>query len=316
MKFTSKFLQAALPIVPTISMMKYSLEKLKEPVADGPVKWKELWRNPEYRGFCERVSPILDKIRGTNPSLSTEMIETALKGLSDPEYSVSYTKWKDRSVSYREVEETVMQINKGAQATEIINNHPHIRQWLAMIAQGSASSSHPVTSETVGWLRVDEVNQDYLLVDEIQSDLISAIAQAKNIVESQTFQELEERYANNPKLLGMIRTRMGQGGWRAMKQMLLGSGLTGPALEVVRVQLTQIFKDWAEVGLATLLKIAKEQGIKWVLINTEEVFKRRDPNFGSEKYKVYYQNLVQKQGFKLMEIDTPMISGKFWGRKP
>jgi len=319
-RFKSQLLvEAAIGITKPISMLKGTLHDIEAYFIRNnvtEVAWKTLFQNPQYKGVCQRGKPLLDKIRGRNPLLTLDMVKDAIHQIEDPEYSMSYTTWHDPSVSYRQVEERVLQINKGAKATEIISANPGLRNWFKTIQSGSMNSGHPISMETVGWLRVDEVNSDYLLVDEIQSDLVSAIVQAKNIVEAQSFEELLERYADNPKLTALFTERMGRAGFSGMRQHFLSQGLDSPTLEGVRVKLTSLFKDWAEVGLTTLLKLAREEGIGMVLINVEQVFKDRDPNFSSEKYDVYYGTLAQRHGFKPVEIDTPEISGKFLGRKP
>ena len=319
-RFKSQFLvEAAIGITQPISMLKgahHDIESyfLQNDITE--VAWKALFQNPQYKGVCQRSKAVLDPLRGRNPLLTLNMVKEAIREVEDPEYSMSYTTWHDPSVSYREVEERVLQLNKGAKATDIIDQNPGLRNWFRTIQSGSMNSGHPISMETVGWLRVDEVNKDYLLIDEIQSDLVSAIVQAKNIVESETFEELLERYADNPKLSRLFAERMGRAGFVGMRQHFLSQGLDSPTLEGVRIKLTSLFRDWAEVGLSTLLKLAREEGIGMVLINVEQVFKDRDPNFSSEKYDVYYGNLAQKQGFKPVEINTPEISGKFLGRKP
>ena len=83
----------------------------------------------------------------------------------------------------------MLRINQGASAKEVLAQDPVIEQYVSMVGQSSQWSKHPVAVDTVGWLRVDFVNDEWLLVDEVQSDLVNSITQAKAIVTSETFEE-------------------------------------------------------------------------------------------------------------------------------
>ena len=255
------------------------------------------------------------------------MIDQAIEKVQDPEYNMSYGKWDTSvneiamDVSYRRVEERVLQINQTGRLKQEIAADRMLAKWFSMAARAASGSDHPVSNDTVGWLRIDEVNQDYLLIDEIQSDVVNAISQAKLYVDTQSWEAFQEEVGPNPTFWAAFRKRIGPpaqwpGYWNSMHTQLPQMGFTSQELERIRVTLNQKFKDWAEVGLSTLIKLAREEGIGMVLINIEDVYKQRDPNFGSEKYIRYYQNLAEKHGFEKVTINTPEISGTFWGRKP
>lgn len=327
-RFRSFLLVADLGVTNPISVVEHSLLELRDYMDSQGAEelpWKEMMRNPDLKGVCHRTSKILDPIRGTNPKLTIGMIDKALTELEKPSYSMSYGEWnrdiypEALEVSYRNVEEKVMRINQAGKLQKEIEADPILRRWVSLAESGSQSSGHSTERGTVGWLRIDEVNKDFLLVDEIQSDIVNSLFQVKYYVESENFEEFKERIGDNPKFWSRWRQFTGgnnEPAFRQMKQMFQGQGFNSEIIDHIKKVLNNKFRDWAEVGMATLLKLAKEEGIGMVLINTEEVYKQRDPNFGSEKYMKFYKTIADKMGFKPVTINTPEISGTFLGRKP
>ena len=57
-----------------------------------------------------------------------------------------------------------------------------LKRFINLINQASAYDGHPVSSETIGWFRIDHISQKYLLIDEIQSDVFTAIGKTKDIL--------------------------------------------------------------------------------------------------------------------------------------
>lgn len=340
-KFASKLLYSALGTREPLSLMHKSLLDLKryfEEHGVSEVNWKDLFRDPEWNGLCQRTKVLLDPIRGTSAKLRPEHIDKAIERLmvkknpetgkeepNKPPYSMSYGPWNTNiypealDVSYRHVEERVMRINRAAELTKDIERDPLLKQWVQLAEMTSRASGHSTETGTVGWIRIDEINDKYLLVDEIQSDIVNAIHQAKLYLESDSFQDFQQRVGDNPVFWNRWRQMIGNGGEsfiRGMKRQLQGLGFTPESLEEVKRKLNTKFREWAEVGMATLLELAREEGIGMVLINVEQVYTERDPNFGTEKYMKMYKTVADKLGFKPVTINTPEISGNFLGRKP
>ena len=85
--------------------------------------------------------------------------------------------------------------------------------------------------------------------------------------------------------------------------------------EEIKGKLVQLFEDWSEYALATILEIARSHGIKYVAINSSDSIATRDPSVDPQKIKMYYDHLAKSLGFKKEKVDTGQISGIFWVRK-
>ena len=207
-----------------------------------------------------------------------------------------------------------MQLNRGAETNEIIKNSESLYQFLDLVGQSSAPSGHPAKRDTVGWLRVDFVNEDYLFVDEIQSDLVNAVSQAQAYLRAPNFRSWYE--AQNEGVRAKVDAIEGAeqrfGGARRHMQMM---GWTNEGLDEIKTKLVELFEDWSEYALATLLEIARSHNIQNVAINSSDSIAQRDPSVDSQKVKMYYDNLAKAFGFKKQQINMGEINGNFWVRK-
>ena len=64
-------------------------------------------------------------------------------------------------------------------------------------------------------------------------------------------------------------------------------------MEDIRRKLTELFKDWSEYAMSSLLEIARRNGIKYVAIHTAESIAARDPSVEADKIKLYYDTLAE-----------------------
>ncbi len=338
-----------------ISNMKIALNKIKKYFIDNDIteiNWRQLsTQNPETQSMCASVKPILDKVRHGNPNLTLDTINKAIEQYTKEysDYTMSYGIWDENEgknphamdVSYRKIAERVLRINQAGSLKAEIEKDTIVRNWFQNSYMSSKLSGHPVEQDTVGWLRIDEINKDYLLIDEIQGDVINAIFQAKTYVDPEidTWEKFKAAIGDNPqyweafKDMGFAElakhnphfrhvtkhTDLDEAGpalWSGQREGMARAGLNLTSLEHIKKVLSHKFREWVEVGLNTLLHLAKEEGIGMVLLNTEEVFKERDSSFTSKKYFMYYEKLAKKYGFEEVTINTPEISGTFLGRKP
>lgn len=275
------------------------------------IKWSEFQK--KFQRIANKFPALWLKLRDSSGVIFLSALENT--SIAAPDYTLSETKYRSPENSFRDAEQMVLQINRGANAEGVITLDPMMVEWLDMVSQSSRHSGHPAGENTVGWLRLDVVNEDLILIDEIQSDLINAVGQAKLIIANENYQGFLDAYTHNPSILEKIKeSGLDPRNYPHFRNQFLGKGFTVEGLDAIKGQLITLFEDWAEVGIATVLKYARRKGIKKVLIHSEDTLMQRDPDLSREKAKMIYTNLAKGFGFKEENIDTPEISGKFLSR--
>lgn len=275
------------------------------------IKWSEFQK--KFQRIANKFPNLWLKLRDSSGVIYLTSLENT--HVETPDYGVSDTKYHEPENQFRDAEQMVLQINRGAGAEAFISQYPILQEYLQMVAQGSSHSGHPATPNTVGWLRLDTVNEDYILIDEIQSDLINGIGQAKLIVANPTYEGFLDAYTHNPHILEKLQqSGLATYNYPGFRNSFIQKGFTLENLDEIKAQLTELFKDWAEVGIATVLRYARKKGIKKVLIHSEETLMQRDPDLSKEKAKMMYTNLAKGFGFKEEVIETEEINGKFLAR--
>lgn len=277
------------------------------------ISWKEFQQ--KFQQVAKQYPELLTKIRKNQPTITQQDLKQWLDSQTrSDKYPVTYQKYKNDKESYRKVEQLVMQLNRGAEAQGIIELDSVMKHFIDFIGQSAAGpSGHPVRVDTVGWIRLDFVNQEYLLVDEVQSDLVNGVSTAQAYLQAPSFQvwydsqtegvkrKIEE--ANYTQNFTITKRNMQQMGW------------TVESLSAIKTKLIELFKDWSEHALSTILEIAREQGIAKVAIHSAEGIAQRDPSVDATKIIIYYDNLAKSFGFKKEQVNTPELSGTFWVRK-
>jgi hypothetical protein len=273
--------------------------------------WKDFQKH--FQAYANRYPQLFTDIRGNRPRISRHDLENFLNEYQgESNYGVSTTTYQDAETSFRDVEQLVLQLNQGADAAHIIGEDPVLTDYLDMLSKASQQSGHPMNANTVGWLRVDFINEEWLLIDEVQSDLVNSVVQAKNIVSIPTYEEFIESYQNE-HIRQQIVQRVPPHFYPMMRQEFMRRGYTLEKLEEIKAQLTTLFKDWAEHALATVIEIARRHEIKNVAIHSVDSIAQRDPSVDALKVKMYYDNLAKSFGFT--KQDVPELNGKFWVRK-
>ena len=105
-----------------------------------------------------------------NKAVAVHELEALRFGPS--KYSVSFTTWAGVQTIFRKTQ-IVFQINSSALSVATDAGHPSTFRLRRALRQLAEDSSHPVTTETVGWLRVhvDDFNR-ICFIDEVQSDVV------------------------------------------------------------------------------------------------------------------------------------------------
>jgi hypothetical protein len=277
------------------------------------LSWREFQQ--KFQQAVKQYPQLFTEIRHNKPTVQQSDLKSWVdKQQSRGNYNITYDKYHSPEHSYRDVEQLVMQLNRGADANKILEEDSPLGQFIDMVGQASGPSGHPAKRDTVGWLRVDFVDEDYLFVDEIQSDLVNGVSQAQAFLKHPNYQAWYE--AQNAGVRTQIDAipdaRQRFNGAKGQFQMM---GYTIESLEEIKGKLVQLFEDWSEYALATILEIARSHGIKYVAINSSDSIATRDPSVDPQKIKMYYDNLAKSFGFKKEKVDTGQISGIFWVRK-
>ena len=273
------------------------------------------WRNfqKQFQQIGQKYTSLITTIRKNSPDIKLADLNDWLKNYKNPDkYNVSYGSYNDPETSYRKVKQVVMHINQSANATNIIKKDRHLYKYLEMVATSSAQSGHPVGKNTVGWIRIDEINKDWILIDEVQSDLINSVMQAKSILLSDSYED----FANSLPEKGreMLYDKVSPEQFNMAKMMIPMQGYTIEKLDEIKKQLSSLFKDWAEEALSSVIEVARQNNIKNIALHTAESIGVRDPLVSTEtnKIKMFYDNLARSFGFAQEKVNHPNFSGTFW----
>jgi hypothetical protein len=161
------------------------------------------------------------------------------------------------------------------------------------------------------------VDENWLLVDEVQSDLINGVVQAKNMLASPTFEDMLDTFGPNVRDSARLLAEekgMNEDTFQQMKRELLRRGYTPEVLDGIKEKLADLFEDWAEYGLASLIEIARTHGIKNIAIHSAETIAQRDQTVEADKISMYYDQLAHSFGFRQKQLEFGDLSGNFWVR--
>ena len=277
------------------------------------IPWSQFQKT--FQQLSQKYTKLFTEIRHNKPQVTKQDLEEYLNDnhVKDTSYRLDYTPYTDTRTSFRGVDELVIQINRGANADHILAKDPVIKNYLDMVSYRGVQSGHPVGNKTVGWLRVDFVNKDWILIDEVQSDLVNSITQAKKFVSEPNFESFVNSYTNE-YVRNQVRNILSPSVFRNFKETFLQDGYTVEKLDKIKVKLVELFNNWAEYGISSLLEIARKNGIKNVALHTAETISQRDPSVEADKIKMYYDNLARSFGFKKQLVNTRGLKGNFWVR--
>jgi hypothetical protein len=275
--------------------------------------WKAFQQR--FQQFAARYRNLFTEIRHNHPRIRKKDLKAWLDGTEQQtsKYKVEYDRYENAENSFRDVKQMVLQINRGADASAVLSEDPVLEQYVSYVGQSSGYSGHPAGMSTVGWLRVDFVSQDWLLVDEVQSDLVNSVTQAKSIVSATSFDDFVA-HITNEKVKQLVLEKIDERQFNAGKRQFEQNGYTLEKLGEIKGKLIHLFQDWTEFAIASLLEIARREGIQNVAIHTAETISRRDQCVEADKVKMYYDNLARAFGFKKQRLDVGELRGNFWVR--
>lgn len=288
------------------------------------VSWKDFQK--KWPGFSQRYSSLIQTIRNNKPKITLDDLESWLWNHEhESKYNAGFTTYRDPEHSFRDAEQVVLQINRGAKINDIFANDREMKQFFTMLSNGGQGSGHPVAWNTVGWFRLDKITEEYILIDEIQSDMLQAIELMNGLISSEDVgsffyaypesiqQQLLDRFHTSPE--GMVNMCNGY-----QRQLIQDWGKGDPqkALETIaklKEKIKSTFSDWIEEGLSTVIDYAREKGIKYVLLNTPENISSRDDAVSGDKLSMYYTQSARQFGFVKQQVDIEGLSGQFFVRQ-
>lgn len=275
----------------------------------------------ELQQVAQKFPKLFTEIRHNKPAIALSDLEQWLqKAERGEKYDISYDRYHQPEHSYRDIEQLVVQINASADITKKLKSDPDLAQLFEFINHGSNMAGHPAGRNGVGWVRIDYLpEEDMIYVDEIQSDIINQVSSFKNYLQTKTPNEWFE--LQNDKLKKQILERFGRGSiepnWSGVRGALSNMGMTPEKLEESKEKFTQMFEEWVEFAIASVLEMARTHGIQNVAIASGQAILKRDPSVSKEKVKMFYDNMARGFGFKEKQIESvPELKGtKVWVRK-
>jgi 2'-5' RNA ligase/GNAT superfamily N-acetyltransferase len=277
------------------------------------------WKDFQKKFPWAQNSPLFTQVRQNRPQITLEdmdrwMEEYNAKAKEYQNYELEHDTYKDKDTSFRDVEQLVLRINQSASAAEIIGEDEMMKGFLDQVQMGSQRSGHPVSKNTVGWLRVDFVNDQWLLIDEVQSDLINAVDLAKRFIAEPSLASLMQGYKSETVKQKIQEMGATEAMFQNSKREFARRGYTPEKLEEMKQSLANLFKDWAEYGIASVIEIARRHGVKNVAIHTGSTIAQRDPDVEADKIGMYYDQIAKAFGFKKQQLDIGELKGEFWTR--
>lgn len=277
------------------------------------LSWQDFQKR--FQQFAQKYPNLWLEVRQNRPAITREDMDRWMdEAKPDQSYEIEHGTYHDEESSYRDVEQLVLRINQSANAKQILAQDPLLMEYVDMVGQSSEMSGHPANKKTIGWLRVDFINDDWLLVDEVQSDLVNSVSQAKLILEADTFEDFMASLTND-KVRRLVQEKgINRQNFQQAKARMLQHGYDLDKMEDIKQKLVKLSKDWAEYAIATLIDLARRHGIRNVAIHTAETISGRDEAVESEKIHMYYDNLAKSFGFKKQQLDVGDLKGNFWVR--
>lgn len=243
----------------------------------GPEEWAEYThqfkgfsytKKDRYLNILSKMLPITVKdLKSKQPSLANglsdlisfskgkpitqEMVQAFRASQKPEEFPVKYTVWDgvQRSIDTLEQSPTdkpQLAINVLA-STEMLNklkSNPALYDLFDSINTISKKSTHPYVKDQIGWIRVEiDPNNEYLLVDEIQSDHSNAGYRLK--------------HTQNDHEINKVRS--------ALKHKYR---LSDEDLNKLLEEYVSVLKDFPNIANQAVVKFANQNGIKRIFWHT------------------------------------------------
>ena len=173
----------------------------------------------------------------------------------------------------------VIQLNLGSTLVEEIKNDPTMDSFFIKFSNLMKSSGHPVHSQTVAWARIYKF-PDKWIIEEIQSDLFGATPRIRDIANS-SIEDILENFNDEQK-------------------------------KHIEDFWVEHFSDWDKKLVATIISMARKDGIQDIWVFDEDVKK---VNLTSpSKLDRYYKVVPRDLGFKRDTLEVANKKFSAWHR--
>lgn len=287
------------------------------------MSWKDFQK--KFVSIAQRYSKLIQTIRNNKPVITIDDLDEWLFNYNhDSKYDVTMGTYHDAESSFRDAEQVVMQINRNANIDTLIAGNRPLQRFLEMTGKTAMGSGHPVKEKTVGWFRLDKINSEYMLIDEIQTDIYQAVDLTEATLTMNIGDLYKKFYKNMEEFIkqkyGMGKEQIINHSNRIKSGIIdeFGGGDINKAIETVqgfKKQLKDLFIDWLEDGMSTVIDYARDNGIKYVLLHTPETISERHTGVSIDKLSMYYTQTAKLFGFRKEHINMDDIKGEFFIRE-
>lgn len=209
-----------------------------------PISVKEL--KAKHQQIANGLNDLIVFAKGKD--ITTEIVKAYRATLDPEEFTVDYSAWHSslqRSVK-RDEPQLVINIISSREMNEKFNSNPVLADLFKRINYLSEQSGHPMVEDQIGWVRVEiDPNNEYLLVDEIQSDHSNGSYRLKNDIGSYDVIQVRDALKRKYKL-------------------------DNESFDKVLQQYNDILKDFPNIAAQAITKFAQQNKIKKIYWHTYE----------------------------------------------
>jgi hypothetical protein len=173
----------------------------------------------------------------------------------------------------------VIQLNLGNVLIEEIKKDPTMDSFFIRFSNLMKSSGHPVHSQTVAWARIYKF-PDKWIIEEIQSDLFGATPKIRDLANS-SVEDILEKYTSEQK--------------KHIENFWI-----------------EHFTDWDKKLVATIITMARKDGIKDIWIFDEDI--KKENMTSPSKLDRYYKVVPRDLGFKRDKLEVGERNFTAWHR--
>jgi hypothetical protein len=205
-----------------------------------------------------------------------------LEAQKEDKFYLSEDEWRGAQQELDDVydkPQEVIQLNLGNVLIEEIKKDPTMDSFFIRFSNLMKSSGHPVHSQTVAWARIYKF-PDKWIIEEIQSDLFGATPKIRDLANS-SVEEILGRYTSEQK--------------KHIENFWI-----------------EHFTDWDKKLVATIITMARKDGIKDIWIFDEDI--KKENMTSPSKLDRYYKVVPRDLGFKRDKLEVGERNFTAWHR--
>lgn len=252
-----------------------------------PISVKEL--KAKHQQIANGLNDLIIFAKGKD--ITHEIVQAYRATLDPEEFPVDYSVWSSslqRSVQGTNKPQLVINIISSPEMDEKFNSNPVLADLFKRINYLSEQSGHPMVEDQIGWARVEiDPNNEYLLVDEIQSDHSNGSHRLKNDKGADDVKQVRVALKNTYKL-------------------------DDESFDKVLQQYNDILKDFPNIATQAITKFAQQNKIKKIYWHTYESGKALKNN---QPPRSLYDKTPRENFFAPTEEKPFGLQGDFFGKE-